>query len=353
MRINSHLKQRLSQRSQLSDKVTERMKMKMSLQKTLGGERTRGHWAKSLAVISNNDGKASTSIAGLVVFLLGVGLTLFVIANPMKVGVFEKVSQAIMRKETGTTVGGRKVKFWRSPMDPTVTSPTFMKDSMGMDFIAVYEDELTGAGAAETGIKIDPATVQNIGVITEPVKRGDLRLEIRTVGNLDYNQKNIYLVNTKYEGWIEKVHVNYVGQEVRKGQPLFEIYSPELVSAQQEYLIALKYRDEMRGKEVTDEDAEYLLQASRNRLRYWDITDEQVERLEDEGELRKTLTVVSPATGVVIEKQDRALDGMKVEAGLNLYKIADLSSLWVYVDLYEYQLPWIKVGQDAKVGRSG
>ncbi|MBI5116900.1 efflux RND transporter periplasmic adaptor subunit [Candidatus Poribacteria bacterium] len=325
--------------------------MKKSLQKTLGGELTLGHWAKSLAVISNNRGKASASIAGLVVFLFGIGLALFVIANPMKVGLFEKISNAIMRKGTGDTAGGRKVKFWRNPMDPAVTSPVFTKDSMGMDYLPVYEDELTGGAAAESGIKIDPATVQNIGVITAPVNRGDLRLEIRTVGNLDYNQKSIYLVNTKYEGWIEKVHVNYVGQEVRKGQPLFDIYSPELVSAQEEYLIALKYRDEMKAREVpgSDADADYLLQASRSRLRYWDISDEQIKRLEDEGELRKTLTVVSPATGVVIEKQDRALDGMKAEAGLNLYKIADLSTLWVYVDLYEYQLPWIKVGQNAKV----
>jgi Cu(I)/Ag(I) efflux system membrane fusion protein/cobalt-zinc-cadmium efflux system membrane fusion protein len=330
----------------------ERTKMKRNLQKTAGAELTRRHWVKPLAVISNNRGKASASIAGLVVFLLGIGLTLFVIANPMKVGLFEKVSSAITGKGTEDTAGGRKVKFWRNPMDPTVTSPVFTKDSMGMDYLPVYEDELTGGGAAaESGIKIDPATVQNIGVITAPVNRGDLRLEIRTVGNLDYNQKSIYLVNTKYEGWIEKVHVNYVGQEVRKGQPLFDIYSPELVSAQEEYLIALKYRDEMKAKEVpdADADADYLIQASRNRLRYWDISDEQIKRLEDEGELRKTLTVVSPATGVVIEKQDRALDGMKVEAGLNLYKIADLSTLWVYVDLYEYQLPWIKVGQDAKV----
>jgi RND family efflux transporter MFP subunit len=226
-----------------------------------------------------------------------------------------------------------------------------MKDSMGMDFIPVYEDELTGAGAAETGIQIDPATVQNIGVITEPVSRGDLRLEIRTVGNLDYNQKSIYLVNTKYEGWIEKVHVNYVGQEVRKKQPLFEIYSPELVSAQEEYLIALRYRDNVkeRGDVDAGADADSLLQASRNRLHYWDISDDQISRLEQERQIRKTLTVVSPSSGIVIEKQERALDGMKVEAGMNLYKIADLSSLWVYVDVYEYQLPWIKVGQDAKV----
>ncbi len=307
--------------------------------------------AKLVTIISDNSGKASASIAGLIVFLLGVGFALLVIANPMKVGVFERINQLIIKKESGPTVGGRKVKFWRSPMDPTVTSPTFLKDSMGMDFIPVYEDEVTGAGAAEPGIRIDPATVQNIGVITAPVRRGDLTLEIRTVGTLDYNQKNIYLVNTKYEGWIEKVYVNYVGEEVKKGQPLFEIYSPELVSAQQEYLIALNYRDEMREKGVPepDADADYLLQASRSRLHYLDITDEQIKRLEEEKQIRKTLTVVSPATGIVIEKQDRALDGMKVETGLNLYKIADLSSLWVYVDLYEYQLPWIEVGQDARV----
>jgi Cu(I)/Ag(I) efflux system membrane fusion protein/cobalt-zinc-cadmium efflux system membrane fusion protein len=200
-------------------------------------------------------------------------------------------------------------------------------------------------------IRIDPAIVQNIGVVSEPVERGDLKMEIRTVGVLAYNQKNVYVISTKFEGWIEKVYINYVGQVVRKGEPLFEIYSPDLVSTQQEYLSALKYRERMKESGFPEAlaGANQLLSASRSRLLYWDISQKQIEKLEQTGEVKKTLTFSSPANGVVIEKKDVALEGKMASPGMELYQIADISSLWLYVDVYQYQLPWVKVGQQADI----
>ncbi|GAB4335293.1 MAG: hypothetical protein Kow0099_07640 [Candidatus Abyssubacteria bacterium] len=301
-------------------------------------------------LMRNSSGRASTTVAGIFVFLLGVGLTLFIVINPMKVGLFEKMKQNVIPGEETAAppeAAGRKIKYWRAPMDPTYISDKPGKSPMGMDLIPVYEDEVE----QETGIRIDPATVQNIGVVTDTVKRGDLRVVIRTVGTLDYNDNNIYWVNTKYDGWIEKVYVPYVGQPVTKGDPLFEVYSPDLVSTQEEYRNALKYRDKMAESGFPDAHAraEALLESSRKRLKYWDITESQIRRLERTGEIRKTLTVVSPVTGVVTEKMDEALEGMYAKAGMNLYKVADLSSLWVHVDVYEYQLPWIESGQQAEI----
>ncbi len=310
-------------------------------------------------VLIGRSGKVTSTIAALLVFALGVGVTLFIVINPMNISLFGKINQAILPQAkqqqaapAAADSGGRKIKYWRAPMDPTYISDKPGKSPMGMDLIPVYEDE--AAAASDNAIKIDPATVQNIGVVSEPVKRGDLRVEIRTVGTLDYNEDRIFWVNNKYDGWIEKVYVNYVGQPVRKGEPLFEIYSPNLVSTQEEYLSALKYRDKLAGSGFPEAEkgAEDLLSASRSRLKYWDISDSQIMNLEQTGEVKKTLTVVSPFTGVVIEKMDQALEGMYAKAGMNLYKIADISSLWAHVDLYEYQLPWIKVGQEAKVEMS-
>jgi Cu(I)/Ag(I) efflux system membrane fusion protein/cobalt-zinc-cadmium efflux system membrane fusion protein len=137
-------------------------------------------------------------------------------------------------------------------------------------------------------------------------------------------------VNTKYEGWIEKVYVNYVGEPVKKGQKLFEIYSPHLVTTQKEYLQALDYARRMKEGNYPDitARAQSLLDSARERLAYWDITDEQVAELETSRQLRRTLAVVSPAGGLVVAKMDQALEGMYVKAGMNLYKIADLSTIW-------------------------
>ncbi|MFZ0430089.1 MAG: efflux RND transporter periplasmic adaptor subunit [Acidobacteriota bacterium] len=250
------------------------------------------------------------------------------------------------------TNGERKILYWRAPMDPTYTSDKPGKSPMGMDLVPVYADEAAKEEEqAADVVKIDPTFVQNIGVQTAPVKRTDIPFTIRTIGNVTYSDEQLHWVNTKYDGWIEKAYVNYVGQPVRKGQKLFEIYSPQLVTTQKEYLDALDYAERLSTGPYPDikERARSLLEASRQRLAYWDITDAQVAELEKTRKPRRTLTVVSPVSGMVVQKMDQALEGMYAKAGMNLYKIVDLSTIWVEADIFENQIPWLKTGQTALV----
>ena len=243
----------------------------------------------------------------------------------------------------------RKIMYWRAPMDPTYISDKPGKSPMGMDLIPVYEDE--EETVVPGAIRIDPVFVQNIGVQSELVRRADIPFTIRTVGTLTYDDSQIAWVNTKYEGWIETVYVNYVGETVEEGQELFEIYSPELVTTQKEYLQALDYavRMESSGYPEISRRARSLLEAARERLRYWDISEEQIEAIATTRELRRTLAVVSPVSGIVVEKMDQALEGMFVSTGMNLYKLVDLSTIWLTANVYENQMPWLRVGSRARI----
>ncbi|GAB4249532.1 MAG: hypothetical protein Kow00109_25580 [Acidobacteriota bacterium] len=242
----------------------------------------------------------------------------------------------------------RKIKYWVAPMDPTYISDKPGKSPMGMDLVPVYEDE-EPAQPEKGVVQIDPAFVQNIGVQSITIERTDIPYTIRTIGTVTYNDKQLYWINTKFAGWLENVSVTYIGQPVQKGQVLFEIYSPELVTTQQEYLNALDYAERLSTSDLADirERARSLVEASRQRLRYWDITDEQIRELEKSRKPRRTLKVVSPVDGLVVEKMDQALEGMYVKPGMNLYKIVDLSTMWVEAEVFEHQLPWLKLGQHA------
>ena len=246
--------------------------------------------------------------------------------------------------------GERRIAHWRAPMDSTFVSDRPGKSPMGMDLIPVYEDELNAVAAPGT-VRIDPSFAQNMGVRTEPIERRDIALTIRTVGTLAHDDKQIAWVNTKYEGWIENVAVNYVGETVESGQVLFDIYSPQLVTTQQEYLLAVDYaaRLELSAYPDISARARALVGAARQRLRQWDITDAQIDALEGAGTERRTLSVVSPVAGVVVAKMDQALDGMYVRPGMNIYKIADLTTIWVDVEVFENQVGSLRVGQRAIV----
>ncbi len=241
----------------------------------------------------------------------------------------------------------RKILYYKDPMHPWITSDRPGKaPDCGMDLVPVYEGE---EEMEEGVVRIDPVIVQNIGVKIEPVKRMKLKKTIRTVGKIDYNESRIAMVTTKVSGWIEKLYVDYTGKFIRRGEPLFEIYSPELVTAQEEYLQAISYRENVSrsGDPNIIEGANQLVESARKRLLYWDITDEQIKELENTKQVRKTLTLYSPVDGVVVEKN--IFLGMKVLQGMNLMKIADLSSVWIYADIYQYELPWIRVGEEAEV----
>lgn len=248
---------------------------------------------------------------------------------------------------TGAPSGGeRRVLFYRNPMDPSVTSPVPMKDSMGMDYVPVYSDEARGSGAVVT---IDPAVVQNMNVVTVAVERADLQRQIRTVGYLDYDQEKMISVTTKYPGFVEKVFVNYVGEPVRKGQALFEIYSPELVQTQEELLSARAFAARLGdAPDEARERAEALAEAARRRLGYWDVGEDQIRELEERGAVRRTLTVRAPSSGLVMKRM-AGLEGMAVRPGMELFHIADLSSLWLSVEVFEDQLPWLREGSEAEI----
>jgi len=191
---------------------------------------------------------------------------------------------------------------------------------------------------------------QQIGMKTEEVSLRSFRRKIRAVGRIDYDERLLATVNTKFEGWIEKLHIDYTGRYVRKGEPLVEIYSPELFAAQQEFLQLLRWQRE-REKDslggMVSRDAGNLVQAARQRLRLWDISEDQIHRIEQTGEPVRTLTLYSTVSGYVLQKN--ALLGMRVMAGDRLFDIADLSRVWVIADVYEGDLPLIREGQNARI----
>ncbi len=241
----------------------------------------------------------------------------------------------------------RRILYWRAPMDPNFVSDKPGKSPMGMDLVPVYGEESEPA----TGhvIRIDPVTIQNMGIRTAVLRRGPLVKTIRTIGRVDYDEQRVTFINTKFEGWIEKLHVNETGQHVEQGQPLFDVYSRELYTAQEEYQAAHRAVGRLADSTLPSakEEALRMLEAAVTKLRYLDVSDEQIAKLSETDEIQKNMTIHSPNRGVVTEKM--VLQGMFVKPGMRLYTIADLSRVWVYVDIYEYQLPWVRVGQQAKM----
>jgi len=260
----------------------------------------------------------------------------------MKLVAVEPQGKPVQAEEPASA---KKKVMYRSTMSPNEVSDKPGKDSMGMDMVP-FEVEESGA-ATEVGgriqVKISPERQQLIGIKTTPVQARPIQKLIRAVGRVDYAEPSISIVNLKFDGWVEKLDVNSTGRSVRKGEPLFDIYSPDLISAQQEYLIALKAG-------ATLGDASSLLKSAREKLRLWDVTDKQVEELGRTGEFKKTVTVYAPGSGIVIEKN--VVQGQKIMSGENLFKIADLSRVWILGEIYEYELPFIRNGQAVKVSLS-
>jgi Cu(I)/Ag(I) efflux system membrane fusion protein len=209
-------------------------------------------------------------------------------------------------------------------------------------------------------VEISPEKQQLIGVKIATVSVQPLKRIIRTVGTVDYDQRKLYNVNTKVEGWIEKLYVNYTGMQVKNGEPLAEIYSPELWATQQEFINVVRWAKRAQNKNesaqtgtpsafgtMVTKDAETLVEASRQRLRLWDISEEQIKKIEESERPIRTLTIYSPVSGYVLQKT--ALQGMKVMPGEKLFDIADLSTIWIIADIYEYELPMLNVGEAATI----
>jgi Cu(I)/Ag(I) efflux system membrane fusion protein len=190
-----------------------------------------------------------------------------------------------------------------------------------------------------------------IGVKMVAVSRQTITRTIRTVGRVEYDEKKLVAITTKYEGWVEKLYTDYTGKFVRKGEPLAEIYSPELFATQQEFLNLLRWHKNPSSASSWNSmlagDRDAIVEAARQRLRLWDITENQIKNIEDSGKPIRTLTLFSPISGYVIQKM--VVQGMRIMPGEKLFDLADLSTIWVIADVYEYELPLIRLGQTARV----
>jgi membrane fusion protein, copper/silver efflux system len=268
--------------------------------------------------------------------------------EPVKEKISERVTEIVEKKKPEAVEPKRKIKHWKAPMTPGYISDKPGKSPMGMDLIPVYEDEEEYG----EGILINPIVVQNIGVKTETVKKRILTREIRTVGILTYDERKVTHIHTKYKGWVEKLHVDFTGQEVKKDDLLAEVYSPELVSTQEELLVAMKYNQSLKDSPFTEigKGAERLFESTKRRLELFDVPEHQIEALIRDKKITKTLHIHSPFRGFVVKKD--ASQGMFIQPGMSLYTIADLTNIWVLADVYEYELPWIKIGQKAEMNLS-
>ncbi len=242
----------------------------------------------------------------------------------------------------------RKILFYRNPMGLPDTSLTPKKDSMGMDYIPVFEGDGSQDASAPGQINISADKIQKLGVRTEVVSRRTLDRAVRAAGRIEPDERKIYTIAPKFEGYVELLMVNATGQEVRKGQTLFETYSPDLVVAQQEYLIAGQGVQNLASAEPdARQGMQRLASSSLERLRNWDISDEQIKALSRTGKTRRTLNFVSPVEGVVTEK--RAVQGMRFMPGEMLFQIADLSTVWLIADIFEQDIDRVSVGAHARI----
>jgi RND family efflux transporter MFP subunit len=248
-------------------------------------------------------------------------------------------------------VKARKLLYYRNPMGLPDTSPTPKKDQMGMDYIPVYEGEEDAAadkGASANQIRISTEKIQKLGVRTEAASMRALGKTVRAAGRVEPDERRVYAISPKFEGYVERLHVNVTGQPVAKGQPLFEVYSPELVSAQREYAIAAQGVQAMQGAGgEAQAGMKQLAESSLARLRNWDLSPEQIAALVKTGEAKRTITFRSPASGIVTEK--KALQGMRFMPGEMLYQVTDLSSVWVLADVFEQDIGLVKTGAKASV----
>jgi len=244
----------------------------------------------------------------------------------------------------------KKVLYWYDSMNPLIHSDKAGKASDGMDLVPKYADEMADMTDMPTGtVKLSDQRQQMIGVRTTEVKKQNITRTIRTVGRVEMDETRISHIHVKYSGWIENLNVDFTGKLVSKGQELFSIYSPDLVSTQQEYLIASRGQQELGKSSYPNvvHGVESLKSAVRERLRLWDVSDAQIEKLEKNGEVSRTFKFFSPISGFVVER--KAFEHVYVTPDMELYTIADLSRVWLTADIYENELPFIHVGQNAKV----
>jgi membrane fusion protein, copper/silver efflux system len=260
------------------------------------------------------------------------------------------------QQDNGQTANSAKTKeplFYRNAMNPSVTSPVPAKDSMGMDYVPVYADDDTDTDSTPGTVKIDAITEQNMGVRTAIVKKDILSHVVRAVGRVDYDEERIVRLHPKVEGWIETMRVDKTGEKVKFNQDLLSIYSPQLVVSQQEYILALNNLESLKKSPIEDirRGAEELVSSSRERLKLLDVPKHQLHNLTQDHNIHKSLHIHSPASGIVVNIGAR--EGQYITPATEIYMIADLSKIWVYADIYENELPWVKQGDLAEMQLAG
>ncbi|MDE2418405.1 MAG: efflux RND transporter periplasmic adaptor subunit [Burkholderiales bacterium] len=242
----------------------------------------------------------------------------------------------------------RKPIYYRNPMGLPDTSPVPKKDPMGMDYVPVFLGDQDTPAASAGQIKISTEKVQKLGVRTETAQLRAVKRIVRAAGRIEPDERRLFTIAPKFEGYVEHLNVNITGQQVGRGQVLFEAYSPELVAAQREYVIAAHGMRALKEADAQNQlSMKQLADSSLTRLKNWDVSDEQIKALSTTGETKRTLTFRSPVSGVVMEK--RAVQGMRFMPGEMLYQVADLSKVWVIADVFEQDIGSVKLGSKATV----
>ena len=240
-----------------------------------------------------------------------------------------------------------KILFYRNPMNPAIISPVAAKDEMGMDYIPVYEGG--GNNAVVGTVSIDPTVVQNIGVRTVLAKQKTISRDIRTVGRVTMDEQRVARLHPKVEGWVEKLFVDRTGEKVDKNTMLLAIYSPQLVASGEEYLLAQRNWQILKNSPFADikEGAKRLLSTSLERLKLLDVPEHQLKEIRTTGIVPKALHIHSPFDGIVMNIGVR--EGQRITPETELYMVADLTRVWVQVDVYEDELPWVRLGDEAEM----
>lgn len=244
---------------------------------------------------------------------------------------------AACAKGDETPAEGARILYYQSPMDPSFISMKPGTDAMGMALVPVREGE---PGADLGTIVLNGATIQHMGVRLAPVKRERLARVVRALGRLQFDETKVTKINTKFDGWVEKLFVDETGQFVKRGAPLFALYSPELVASQEEYLQIVRGAGD-------GPHAAHLAEAAKRRLLQYDVPAGFVDAIARTGKAQRQVIIHSPADGYVVHKQ--AFEGSEVKKGMNVFTLAELTGLWVIAEVYESDAPWVSVGQSATV----
>ena len=294
-------------------------------------------------------------IAVIVVAIVASGIYLFRV--PLASWVLKNADKSASQAGAGNSEnqpmgpshpGERKVLYWYDSMNPAHRSDKAGKAPDGMDLVPMYADTNESKEKMAPGsVMISSAKQQLIGVRTAAVQRESLSRSIRAVAQVQIDETKIARIHVKIAGWVEQVNVDFIGKLVQKGQPLFSLYSPDLVATQQEYLIARRAEKDLGSSPFAEvsQGSESLLRAARERLRLWDISDEQIKTLDDTGQVSRTMTMYSPLDGFVMKRE--VYERTYVTPETELYEIADFSTVWVNAEIYEYEVPYVKVNQTA------